>query len=187
MFFDLVVAAAAVALRAPLMLATAIAVRVKASAARSLPPDGPGWDGAPFPMIKFRTMRDARDADGRPLPDAERLTRSAASCARPASTSSPELWNVLRGDMSLVGPRPLLMDTSTATPPSRRAATRCARDHRLGPGQRPQRAALGEQFGLDVWYVDHWSLGLDLVLARTLLEDDQSGTASARAGMRPCA
>jgi sugar transferase EpsL len=129
----------------------------------------PGLHGKPFLMSKFRTMRDAVDAEGHPLSDAERLTKLGVFLRSTSLDELPELWNVLRGDMSLVGPRPLLMQylnhyTSTQ-----------ARRHEVRPGvtgwaQINGRNALSwdEKFKLDVWYVDNQSLGLDLkILLRT--------------------
>ena len=168
--FDLVVAAAAVALLAPLLLAIGIAVRLGLGSPVWFVQVRPGRHGVPFRMIKFRTMRDALDGTGRPLPDGERLT-SLGKFLRAASLDElPELWNVLRGDMSLVGPRPLLMEYLP------RYSAEQARRHEVKPGitgwaQVNGRNALSweEKFRLDVWYVDHASLWLDLeIIARTL-------------------
>jgi lipopolysaccharide/colanic/teichoic acid biosynthesis glycosyltransferase len=123
----------------------------------------PGLHGRPFEMIKFRTMRDAVDAQGRPLPDAERLTRLGRFLRSSSLDELPELWNVLRGEMSLVGPRPLLMEYLPLYSPEQ------ARRHELRPGvtgwaQVNGRNAISweEKFALDVWYVDNRSLWLDL-------------------------
>ena len=123
----------------------------------------PGRHGKPFQMIKFRTMRDAIDADGRPLPDAERLTKLGRFLRSSSIDELPELWNVLKGDMSLVGPRPLLMEYLPLYSPEQ------ARRHELRPGvtgwaQVNGRNAISwdEKFALDVWYVDNRSLWLDL-------------------------
>lgn len=131
----------------------------------------PGLGGRIFPMVKLRTMTDARDADGKLLPDHERLTPFGNLLRRTSLDELPELWNVLRGDMSLVGPRPLLAEYLP------RYSERQARRHEMPPGitgwtQVNGRNALSwtEKFELDVWYVDNWSLALDLrILARTLL------------------
>jgi sugar transferase EpsL len=168
--FDLVVAAAAVVLLAPLMLAIGIAVRLGLGKPVWFVQERPGRHGAPFLMIKFRTMRDALDADGRPLPDGERLTRLGKFLRAASLDELPELWNVLRGDMSLVGPRPLLMEYLP------RYSAQQARRHEVKPGitgwaQVNGRNALSweEKFRLDVWYVDHASLWLDLrIIALTL-------------------
>ena len=168
--FDLVVAAAAVALLAPLMLAVAIAVRLGLGKPVCFVQERPGRHGVPFRMIKFRTMREAVDDRGRPLPDEERLTRLGAFLRATSLDELPELWNVLRGEMSLVGPRPLLMEYLP------RYSAEEARRHEVKPGitgwaQVNGRNALSweEKFRLDVWYVDHASLRLDLeIIARTL-------------------
>ena len=123
----------------------------------------PGLHGNPFQLIKFRTMRNAIGLDGRPLPDSERMT-SFGSFLRSASLDElPELWNVLKGDMSLVGPRPLLMEYLPLY------SLEQARRHELRPGvtgwaQVNGRNALSweEKFRLDVWYVDNRSFWLDL-------------------------
>lgn len=123
----------------------------------------PGRHGKPFQMIKFRTMRDAIDTDGRPLPDAERLTKLGRFLRASSIDELPELWNVLKGDMSLVGPRPLLMEYLPLYSPEQ------ARRHEVRPGvtgwaQINGRNAISwdEKFVLDVWYVDNRSLWLDL-------------------------
>lgn len=123
----------------------------------------PGLRGKPFQMIKFRTMRDAIDTDGRPLPDAERLTKLGRFLRSSSLDELPELWNVLKGDMSLVGPRPLLMEYLPLY------STEQARRHEVRPGvtgwaQVNGRNAISwdEKFALDVWYVDNRSLWLDL-------------------------
>lgn len=123
----------------------------------------PGRHGQPFQMFKFRTMRDAIDYDGRPLPDAERLTKLGRFLRSSSLDELPELWNVLKGDMSLVGPRPLLTEYLPLFSPNQ------ARRHEVRPGvtgwaQVNGRNAISwdEKFALDVWYVDNRSLWLDL-------------------------
>jgi sugar transferase EpsL len=161
--FDLSVAAAAVVLLAPLMLGIALAVRLCLGRPVLFVQERPGRGGVPFRMIKFRTMRDEVDAEGRPLPDGERLTRLGSFLRSTSLDELPELWNVLRGDMSLVGPRPLLMEYLPLY------SAEQARRHEVKPGitgwaQVNGRNALSweEKFALDVWYVDHASLRLDL-------------------------
>jgi lipopolysaccharide/colanic/teichoic acid biosynthesis glycosyltransferase len=130
----------------------------------------PGLRGEPFTLFKFRTMREARDAAGRPLADSERLTGWGRLLRSLSLDELPELFNVLRGEMSLVGPRPLLMQYLERYTPEQ------ARRHEVLPGmtgwaQINGRNALTweRKFELDVWYVDHWSMGLDLrILAATL-------------------
>jgi lipopolysaccharide/colanic/teichoic acid biosynthesis glycosyltransferase len=123
----------------------------------------PGLHGKPFQMIKFRTMRDAVDANGNPLPDSERLTHLGRFLRSSSIDEPPELWNVLKGDMSLVGPRPLLMEYLPLYSPDQ------ARRHEVRPGvsgwaQVNGRNAISwdEKFALDVWYVDNRSIWLDL-------------------------
>ncbi|MGH8436285.1 MAG: sugar transferase [Pseudomonas sp.] len=123
----------------------------------------PGFDGKPFEMVKFRTMRDAVDASGNPLPDAERMTPFGSFLRSSSLDELPELWNVLKGDMSLVGPRPLLMEYLPLY------SCEQYRRHEVRPGvtgwaQINGRNALSweEKFKLDVWYVDNRSFWLDL-------------------------
>ena len=123
----------------------------------------PGMHGQPFEMVKFRTMTDARGPDGALLPDADRLTPFGRFLRASSLDELPELWNVLKGEMSLVGPRPLLMEYLPLYSPQQ------ARRHEVRPGitgwaQVNGRNALGwdEKFKLDVWYVDHRSLWLDI-------------------------
>uniref|UniRef100_UPI0035B3952D sugar transferase n=1 Tax=Hylemonella sp. TaxID=2066020 RepID=UPI0035B3952D len=123
----------------------------------------PGLHGRPFMMVKFRTMTDERGADGELLPDAQRLTSFGRFLRATSLDELPELWNVLRGEMSLVGPRPLLMEYLPLYSPEQ------ARRHEVRPGitgwaQVNGRNALSweERFKLDIWYVDHRSLWLDL-------------------------
>ena len=123
----------------------------------------PGLKGAPFMMYKFRTMTDARDSAGELLPDAERLPRFGQFLRSTSLDELPELLNVLKGEMSLVGPRPLLMDYLPIYSPEQR------RRHDVRPGitgwaQINGRNAISweERFKLDIWYVDHQSFWLDL-------------------------
>lgn len=123
----------------------------------------PGLHGRPFTMVKFRTMIDERGADGELLPDARRLTAFGRFLRASSLDELPELWNVLRGEMSLVGPRPLLMEYLPLYSPEQ------ARRHEVRPGitgwaQVNGRNAVSweQRFKLDVWYVDHCSLWLDL-------------------------
>jgi lipopolysaccharide/colanic/teichoic acid biosynthesis glycosyltransferase len=123
----------------------------------------PGLRGKPFIIYKLRTMTDAAAADGQARPDAERLTGLGRFLRASSIDELPELWNVLRGDMSLVGPRPLLMEYLPLYTPDQ------ARRHEVRPGltgwaQVMGRNAIGweEKFRLDTWYVDHQSLKLDL-------------------------
>jgi lipopolysaccharide/colanic/teichoic acid biosynthesis glycosyltransferase len=123
----------------------------------------PGRNAKPFRMIKFRTMRDAIDSNGQPLPDAERLTKLGRFLRSSSLDELPGLWNVVKGEMSLVGPRPLLMEYLPLY------TTEQARRHEVRPGvtgwaQVNGRNAISwsEKFAFDVWYVDNRSLRLDL-------------------------
>ncbi|WP_307697526.1 sugar transferase [Variovorax paradoxus] len=125
--------------------------------------DRPGLGGRPFEMVKFRTMTDARDINGQLLPDAERLTPFGRFLRSSSLDELPELWNVLKGEMSLVGPRPLLMEYLPLY------SAEQARRHEVRPGitgwaQVNGRNALSweEKFKLDVWYVDNRTLWLDI-------------------------
>lgn len=136
-----------------------------------------GLYGRPFWLYKFRTMTDARDSNGRLLPDEQRLTRFGRWLRSTSLDELPELWNVLKGDMSLVGPRPLLVEYLDRYSPEQ------ARRHEMKPGltgwaQVNGRNALSweEKFRLDVWYVDNWSIWLDfkilwLTLVKVLTRD----------------
>lgn len=154
----------------PVMAGVAVAIRLDMGSPVLFRHQRPGKDGRPFVLLKFRTMSDARDDDGNPLPDEQRLTKVGALVRRLSLDELPQLLNVLKGDMSLVGPRPLLMEYLE------RYSAEQARRHDVKPGitgwaQVNGRNALSwdEKFALDVHYVDHVSLTLDLkILAKTL-------------------
>ncbi|MEG0149101.1 MAG: sugar transferase [Comamonas sp.] len=145
----------------------------------------PGLNGRPFRMIKLRTMNNAVDADGNQLPDAARLTPFGRFLRSTSLDELPELWNVLKGDMSLVGPRPLLMEYLPLYAPEE------ARRHEVRPGvtgwaQINGRNAINweEKFALDVWYVDHQNLWLDikilwLTIKKVLIRDGISAEGEA--------
>ena len=168
---DLLAAGAALALLSPLLLALVLLVRLRLGSPVLFRHVRPGRHGEPFTLVKLRTMRDLRDARGALLPDEERLTPVGRLLRRTSLDELPELWNVLRGDMSLVGPRPLLMEYLP------RYSTEQARRHEVRPGitgwaQIHGRNDLSweEKFAHDVWYADHLSFGLDLrILGRTIL------------------
>jgi sugar transferase EpsL len=164
---DVVLGAGAIVLLAPLYLVLALLVRMRLGPPVLFEQPRPGLGGKPFMLRKFRTMTEARDAQGRRLPDDDRLTQFGAFLRSTSLDELPELWNVLRGDMSLVGPRPLLMRYLERYSPEQ------ARRHEVRPGvtgwaQIHGRNALSweERLKLDVWYVDHRSFWLD---ARILL------------------
>jgi lipopolysaccharide/colanic/teichoic acid biosynthesis glycosyltransferase len=159
--------AAGLVVAAPLIAAIAIAVRVDMGSPVLFRQRRPGLGGRPFQLVKFRTMRDAQGADGRPLPDAERLTPLGAFLRSTSLDELPQLWNVALGELSLVGPRPLLMQYLPRYSPGQ------ARRHEVLPGITGWSQVNGrndiswdEKLALDSWYVDHWSLALD---ARILL------------------
>lgn len=161
--FDLVVSVTLLLLLLPIMLLLALTVRASLGAPVLFCQTRPGLHGKPFEMKKFRTMTQARAADGTPLPDAERLTRFGRFLRSTSLDELPGLWNVIKGDMSLVGPRPLLMQYLPLYSPEQ------ARRHEVRPGitgwaQINGRNAISwdEKFALDVWYVDHQSFTLDL-------------------------
>ena len=161
--FDVVVSIVALALLSPVIALTALAVHFGIGSPVLFRQVRPGLHGRPFTLIKFRTMRDAWDERGEPLSDAERMTRLGQFLRAASLDELPELWNVLRGEMSIVGPRPLLMEYLPLYDEQQ------ARRHEVRPGltgwaQVNGRNSLGwdERFALDVWYVDNASLLLDL-------------------------
>jgi sugar transferase EpsL len=168
--FDIVVSAVALTVLAPVIGLIALAVWRTMGRPVLFRQARPGLHGKPFVMYKFRTMRDLRDAEGNLLPDEARLTPFGRWLRTTSLDELPELVNVLRGEMSLVGPRPLLMEYLERYTPEQ------ARRHEVKPGitgwaQIHGRNNLSweERLRLDVWYVDHWSLWLDLkILWRTL-------------------
>ncbi len=166
---DRAAAALGLALLSPVLAAVAAAIRIRMGAPVLFVQERPGLGGRLFRLVKFRTMRAAADARGDPLPDAERLTGLGRFLRTTSLDELPQLWNVLRGELSLVGPRPLLVQYLSRYTPEQ------ARRHEVLPGitgwaQVNGRNALSweEKFAFDVWYVDHWSLALDLrILALT--------------------
>jgi len=161
--FDVVASAAALLLLSPVIALVAWKVRENLGAPVLFRQQRPGRDGKPFEMVKFRTMRDAVDAQGNVLPDAERMTPFGSFLRASSLDELPELWNVLKGDMSLVGPRPLLMEYLPLY------SAEQYRRHDVRPGvtgwaQINGRNALSweDKFRLDVWYVDNRSLWLDV-------------------------
>jgi sugar transferase EpsL len=160
---DVLVAAIAIILLSPLLITVALLVRSKLGSPVLFRQLRPGQDGHPFTLLKFRTMTDGADSNGSPLPDAERLSSFGQLLRRWSLDELPELFNVLRGDMSLVGPRPLLMEYLPLY--SREQARR----HEVRPGltgwaQVNGRNAISwdQKFALDLWYVENRSMLLDL-------------------------
>lgn len=161
--FDVVGSALSLAVLAPLFLVVAISVKATLGTPILFRQTRPGRYGHPFTIYKFRTMKDAVDAEGRSRPDEERMTRFGRILRSTSLDELPELFNVLRGDMSLVGPRPLLMRYLALYSP------RQARRHEVRPGltgwaQVNGRNAISweQKFEMDVWYVDNQSMLLDL-------------------------
>lgn len=169
---DLTCATAGLFLLLPVICIVAIAIAIKLGRPIMFRQRRPGLCGRPFQMVKFRTMRDAMDEDGNLLPDENRMTSFGKSLRSSSLDEVPELWNVLKGDMSLVGPRPLLMEYLTLYSEEQ------ARRHEVRPGitgwaQINGRNAITweEKFALDVWYVENQSLWLDLkILWLTLVK-----------------
>ena len=162
-FFDLFCSSLALLLLWPVLLVLFILVRLKLGSPALFCQQRPGLHGRPFMMIKFRTMLDALDMHGEPLPDDVRLTRFGRLLRATSLDELPELWNVFKGDMSLVGPRPLLMEYLPLY------SAEQARRHDVRPGitgwaQINGRNALSwkQKFELDTWYVDNWSFWLDI-------------------------
>jgi sugar transferase EpsL len=160
---DLVGAGLALIVLAPLMLLIAAIIRLSLGAPVLFRQVRAGRYGAPFELLKFRTMTDECDEAGAPLPDERRLTRLGRLLRSTSLDELPELVNVLRGEMSLVGPRPLLLDYLP------HYTAEQARRHAVRPGLTGWAAVQGrnstgwpKRLQLDVWYVDHWSLALDL-------------------------
>ena len=167
---DFLLALVALVLLSPILVIIAWQVRCKLGSPVLFRQERPGLEGIPFEMIKFRTMRNAVDAHGVFLPDSERMTAFGNFLRSTSLDELPELWNVLKGEMSLVGPRPLLMEYLPLY------SSEQARRHEVRPGvtgwaQVNGRNALSwdDKFKLDVWYVDNQSLGLDLkILLKTV-------------------
>ena len=162
-FFDLFIAIIGTLVILPFLLILTLFVRILHGRPLFFSQVRPGLDGKPFRLYKFRTMTDARDRFGDLLPDIERMTPLGRFLRSTSLDELPTLWNVIKGDMSLVGPRPLLMEYLPLYSPEQN------RRHDVRPGmtgwaQVNGRNAISweEKFNLDVWYVDNWSLWLDI-------------------------
>jgi lipopolysaccharide/colanic/teichoic acid biosynthesis glycosyltransferase len=168
--FDVTVAGSALLLFLPLLAAISVIVRMTLGRPVFFRQRRPGLNGDPFTLVKFRSLAERHDHQGRPLPDADRLTRVGRVLRGTSLDELPELWNVLSGNMSLVGPRPLLMEYLP------RYSPRHARRHAVKPGITGLAQVNGrnelpweERFELDVFYAERISLWLDLrILARTV-------------------
>lgn len=161
--FDILISSIALILLTPIFLFLIFRIRRSLGAPVFFRQIRPGKDGKPFQLIKFRSMRDVNTVDGTPLPDGERLTELGKKLRASSLDELPELWNVLKGEMSLVGPRPLLMEYLQHYTPAQ------ARRMEVRPGitgwaQINGRNAISweEKFKLDVWYVNNQSLLLDI-------------------------
>jgi len=186
--FDVVVSACALLVLALPLLVVIWMVRRKLGSPVFFTQVRPGMHGKPFKMVKFRSMTSERGTDGELLPDAVRLTPFGRFLRSTSLDELPELWNVLKGDMSLVGPRPLLMEYLPLYSPEQ------ARRHEVRPGitgwaQVNGRNAISweDKFKLDVWYVDHCSLWLDikilwLTVKKVLVREGISAAAEATMG-----
>ena len=168
--FDITAATAALVALSPIYAIAAYKVKKNLGSPVLFRQTRPGLNGQPFEMIKFRTMKDAIDSEGHPLPDSERLTDFGKALRNSSLDELPELWNVVKGEMSLVGPRPLLMEYMPLYNSEQ------SRRHNVRPGitgyaQVNGRNAIGwdKKFALDTWYVDNQSLWLDIkILLKTV-------------------
>ena len=182
---DIIIASIALILLAPLYAFVAYKVKKNLGSPVLFRQVRPGLHGKPFEMIKFRTMKDAVDANGQPLPDSERLTAFGKMLRSTSLDEMPELWNVIKGDMSIVGPRPLLTEYLPLYNEEQ------AKRHNVRPGmtghaQVNGRNAIGweEKFKLDTWYVEHQSTLLDFKIMfktvhKVLAKDDISAEGEA--------
>ena len=182
---DIIIASTALILLAPLYAFVAYKVKKNLGSPVLFRQVRPGLHGKPFEMIKFRTMKDAVDANGEPLPDSERLTAFGKMLRSTSLDEMPELWNVIKGEMSIVGPRPLLTEYLPLYNEEQ------AKRHNVRPGmtghaQVNGRNAIGweEKFKLDTWYVEHQSTLLDFKIMfktvhKVLAKDDISAEGEA--------
>ena len=186
-FLDIIIASIALILLSPLYAFVAYKVKKNLGSPVLFRQVRPGLHGKPFEMIKFRTMRDAVDAQGNSLPDSERLTSFGKMLRSSSLDEMPELWNVIKGDMSIVGPRPLLTEYLPLY------NTEQARRHNVRPGMTGHAQVNGrnaisweEKFKLDTWYVDNQSTLLDFKIMfktvhKVLAKDDINAIGEATA------
>ncbi len=168
---DCLIAAILLIVTAPLLAILAAAIRLSMGPPALFRQTRLGYRGRPFTLFKLRTMLEARGPEGRLLPDEQRVTSLGRFLRRTSLDELPQLWNVLKGDMSLVGPRPLFQEYASWYTPQE------ARRHDVRPGMTGWAQVNGrtklswkQKMALDLWYVDHWSLWLDIrILAKTLL------------------
>lgn len=184
-FLDIIIASIALILLSPLYAFVAYKVKKNLGSPVLFRQVRPGLNGKPFEMIKFRTMKDAVDEKGNPLPDSERLTPFGQVLRSTSLDEMPELWNVIKGDMSIVGPRPLLMEYLPLYSPEQ------AKRHNVRPGMTGHAQVNGrnaidweEKFKLDTWYVENQSIWLDFKIMfktvhKVLAKDDISAEGEA--------
>ncbi|WP_180122117.1 sugar transferase [Acinetobacter sp. YH12086] len=182
---DIIIASIALILLSPLYAFVAYKVKKNLGSPVLFRQVRPGLHGKPFEMIKFRTMKDAVDANGNPLPDSERLTPFGKMLRATSLDEMPELWNVIKGDMSVVGPRPLLMEYLPLY------NTEQAKRHNVRPGMTGHAQVNGrnaisweEKFKLDTWYVENRSTWLDFKIMfktvhKVIAKDDISAEGEA--------
>lgn len=182
---DIIIASIALILLSPLYFIVARKVKKNLGSPVLFRQIRPGLHGKPFEMIKFRTMKDAVDEQGNPLPDSERLTPFGQMLRSTSLDEMPELWNVIKGDMSIVGPRPLLMEYLPLYSPEQ-AKRHDVRPGMTGHAQVNGRNAIGweEKFKLDTWYVENQSTWLDFKIMfktvyKVLAKDDISAEGEA--------
>nr|WP_218956130.1 MULTISPECIES: sugar transferase [Acinetobacter] len=182
---DIIIASIALILLSPLYAYVAYKVKKNLGSPVLFRQVRPGLNGKPFEMIKFRTMKDAVDAHGHPLPDSERLTPFGKMLRSTSLDEMPELWNVIKGDMSVVGPRPLLMEYLPLYNEEQ------AKRHNVRPGMTGHAQVNGrnaisweEKFKLDTWYVENQSTVLDFkimlkTVQKVIAKDDISAEGEA--------
>ena len=182
---DIIIASIALILLSPLYAFVAYKVKKNLGSPVLFRQVRPGLYGKPFEMIKFRTMKDAVDEQGNPLPDSERLTPFGQMLRSTSLDEMPELWNVIKGDMSIVGPRPLLMEYLPLYSPEQ------AKRHDVRPGMTGHAQVNGrnaisweEKFKLDTWYVENQSIWLDFkimlkTVQKVIAKDDISAEGEA--------
>ena len=182
---DIIIASIALILLSPLYALVAYKVKKNLGSPVLFRQVRPGLHGRPFEMIKFRTMKDAVDEQDNPLPDSERLTPFGQMLRSTSLDEMPELWNVIKGDMSIVGPRPLLMEYLPLYSPEQ-AKRHDVRPGMTGHAQVNGRNAIGweEKFKLDTWYVENQSIWLDFKIMfktvhKVLAKDDISAEGEA--------
>jgi len=183
--FDIIIATTALVLLSPLYAFVAYKVKKNLGSPVLFRQVRPGLNGKPFEMVKFRTMKDAADAQGNPLPDSERLTPFGKMLRSTSLDEMPELWNVIKGDMSVVGPRPLLMEYLPLYSEEQ------AKRHNVRPGMTGHAQVNGrnaisweEKFKLDIWYVENQATLLDFkimlkTVQKVIAKDDISAEGEA--------